>query len=109
MMIPAGRLTEQIEIQRRDSTLDSVGEQVHTWATIYVRRAEVRRTPGREVFAAAHVGARVPTVFRLRPQGLDVSPADRVVYDGKVYGIASVVDNGDELLLSCDERDGEVP
>jgi SPP1 family predicted phage head-tail adaptor len=102
-MIRSGDLTEQIQIQRRSSTLDASGEQLLVWTTVYTRRAELQKTPGREVFAAAQREGRVPSIFRLRPEGVDVTSADRVVCDGAVYEIDSVVDNGDELQLVCEE------
>lgn len=107
-MIRAGSLTEQVLIQRRSSTLDAAGEQLATWSTVYTRRAELQQTPGRELYAAASKNGRVPSVFKLRA-GLDVSPADRVVCDGVVYEIGSVVADGDAVLLVCDERVGEAP
>lgn len=108
-MIRAGELTETVQIQRRSQALDTAGEQLATWSTVYTRRAELQQTPGRELIAAAAVQGRVPSVFRLRSTGLKVTSADRVVCEGVVYGIGSVVPEGDALLLVCEERVGEAP
>ena len=103
-MINAGALRHSITIQVRSSTQDAAGQTADTWTTFATRRAALEQTPGREVFASAQRGGRVPTVFRLRYLA-GVLTSMRVSYDSRIFNILSAVPDSvkSELVLTCEE------
>ncbi len=111
MAIRAGELDTRIAIQQRVATQDAAGEEALHWEPFAERWASIARTPGTEIWASASQHGRVPTVFRLRYLA-GVMPAMRVVAQGHVYNIRSVVRPGgrsDELLLVSEEIVEETP
>ena len=106
----AGDMRHQVRLEERTTLQDAAGEPQLTWNLVAERRASIERSPGREVWASAQRSGRVPTVFRLRY--LDgVTPAMRLIFDGKVYDILSAIDQagrGEELLITAEEHVEEV-
>lgn len=106
----AGKARHQVTIEERVTQQDSTGEPELTWNTFAVRRAELMRTPGAEVFAEGRNG-RVPTVFKLRfLEG--VLPGMRLLCKGKVYDITSAIDSEGmraELVVTTEELVEETP
>jgi head-tail adaptor len=103
--IRAGELRHRIRIEQRSPVQDAAGEPELAWTLVAERWASLERTPGSEVWASAQRNGRVPVVFRLRHLA-GVVPAMRVVHDGRVFDIKSVVSPrgvADELLLVTDE------
>ncbi len=104
-MISAGRMREVVRIEQRSPTQDAAGEFLLNWTLFAQRRAEIVRTPGREVWSSSERQGRVPTLFRLRY--LDgVMPAMRLICNAKVYDIISAIDPdglGAELVLTTEE------
>ena len=102
----AGDMRHSVRLELRTTLQDAAGEPLTTWNLFAERRAAVERSPGREVWASAQRSARVPTIFRLRY--LDgVTPAMRLLFDGKVYDILSAIDQagrGEELLITAEEH-----
>ena len=47
-MIPAGQLNKRIEIQRRVSTQDNMGQETESWAVLASRKSSIRMTAGGE-------------------------------------------------------------
>lgn len=104
-----GALRESVTIQKRSTSQDGVGEQVHTWSTFEERRAELMKTPGSEAWAAQQRNARVPTTFRLRYLA-GVEPGMRLIWSTRVHDIRSAIDptgRKEELIISAEELVGE--
>ena len=110
-MINAGRMRETVRIEQRTAALSSFGEQQATWELFAERRAEIVRSPGREVLNADQRQGRVPTVFKLRwLEG--VLPEMRLIHDEKLFDIESAIDPdglGRELLVTAVEHVEAVP
>lgn len=108
-MVRAGDMRFQVTFQRRTTTRDAAGEPGDTWTTVATRRAAMERVPGAEVRAAAQRNERVPVTFRLRY--LDSIDANlRLVFDGRVHNITSIVDPDGrkaELVITAVELVGE--
>lgn len=106
----AARLDQRVIVQRKSVTRDSVGGEVVTWSTLASRWAEAQPLRGREYVTLRAAQADVTIRFRLRHiEGL--TPADRVMWRGKPYGIVDVIDvNGaremTELMCRGDAADG---
>ena len=109
-MINAGAMRYQVRIESRSSVQDSAGEPELIWQSFASRRAELARTPGREIFAQGRE-ARVPTVWKLR--FLDgVTPGMRLLCRGKVYDIISAIDPDGrraETVITSQELVGTPP
>lgn len=106
-----GALRESVTIEKRSTSQDSVGEQVHTWTTFAERRAELMKTPGAEVWSAQQRNARVPTTFRLRYLS-GVEPGMRIIWSSKLHDIKSAVDptgRKEQLIITAEELVGEAP
>ncbi len=85
-----GTMRHQVRIEQRSTTRDAAGEPLDSWSLFVERRAELMRTPGREIFDQGRNG-RVPTVFKLRfIEG--IQPKMRLLSGGKVYDIISAID-----------------
>lgn len=105
MAIRAGELDTRISIEARSTTQDATGEPDTTWDVFAERWASIERTPGSELWGSAQRNGRVPTIFRLRCLA-GVMPAMRVVAQGRVFDVKSVVrpsGRSGEMLLVTDE------
>lgn len=93
-------LDRRITIQRKSVTQNGLGEEIETWSDLVTVWASRRRASARETLAAAEVTAAITDVFEIRYGSLwsDLSPLDRLTFEGREYDIASV----DEI----DRRDG---
>ena len=106
-----GAMRHRVTLQTRVSGTDAAGGVRNAWETFATRWASVDFTPVSEVWASAQRSGRVSAVFRLRYLA-GVTPAMRLVHDGRVYNILSVVDQegrGAEIVITANELVGEAP
>ena len=99
----AGDLTERVTVERFTATYDELGQPIEAWAPLFTCWAAVEPLVGREYLAAAALVAEVTARIRMRYRP-GITAADRVIHDGKVYGITSVADvhsSRRELQLQC--------
>lgn len=111
MSVRSGDMRHRITLQTRSATQSADGEQLLAWSDFATRWASIQRATGKEVFAAAQVNGRIPTVFRIRYLA-GLSSAMRLVFDNKVYDIQPPVDvdgRREELIITAFERVGEAP
>ena len=110
-MTVAGPMRCTILFQRRTTLQVGTGEPRTEWLDVGARYAEKLATPGEVIWSGRERSARVPTVFKIRyPREVDITPDLRVIYDGRLYDISSVVDptgRKEDLLVSCSELVGE--
>jgi SPP1 family predicted phage head-tail adaptor len=107
----AGEMRHRVTLQERQTIQDDAGEPNNTWNTFATRWAAVQRAAtGSEEFASAMRNGRVPVTFRLRyletNAGETITPAMRLVWQGKVHNILSVVDpdgRKSELIITAQE------
>lgn len=98
-----GQLTERVTIQRVQSGADEIGQPYSTWLTLGTTWASVEPLVGREYFAAGGAQSEVTTKVRMRYRP-GITSADRLIHEGKLYGITSVIDYKSanrELVLMC--------
>ena len=99
----AGALDQRIVIERLVEGYDELGQPINDWLPIVTTWASVSPLTGREYLAAAALVAEVTARIRMRYRP-GITAADRVIHDGKVYGITSVADvhsSRRELHLQC--------
>lgn len=101
----AGALRHRVAIQEPVEARNSYNEVIVTWALVAVVWAWVAPLSGREFFAAEHVQSEITHRVRLRYRA-GITPEMRVVMNGRVLMIQSVIDRGErrrELELMCKE------
>ena len=89
----AGRLTEEIRIERSTSTINEYGTPSTTWAKLAVLRAEkVEQTTTEYI---RNFGASDEEVVIFRTRFLDgITNADRLIWKGDAFNIQSVATIG---------------
>jgi SPP1 family predicted phage head-tail adaptor len=92
-MLNPVKLDRRITIQRPVATQNTYGEQVISWVKVADLWAQKRDMKGMERFAAQQVMAQVDTKFVIRYRS-DVTPINRLVFEGRNYDIASVLELG---------------
>lgn len=106
------KLDRKIRLERYTSTKDPAsGEPVTVWGELATVWASKRDVSDGERVAAAEVQSSITTRFQIRwsSEVADLNPRDRVVYDGKTYGIEAVKELGrrDGLEISATARNDE--
>lgn len=101
----SGDLRHRITLQQKQLTKDQEGIATENWVDVATVWAAVEPLKGREYFQAAAVNAENTVRFRIRyRQG--ITSAMRVVYNGRVFNINSVIDVDErhrEIQLMCQE------
>lgn len=91
------KLDREITLERFTATQDEgSGEDIQVWAPIATVWASKRDISDGEKFAASEVVAEMSTRFQIRwdQSWSDLNPKDRVVYEGRIYGIVGVKELG---------------
>jgi len=99
----AGQLDQRISVERLVEGYDELGQPINTWLPIVQTWAHVQPLVGREYIAAGALLSEVTARVRMRYRP-GITAADRVIHNGKVYGITSVADvhsSRRELQLMC--------
>jgi len=92
----AGELDRRITIQTAHTTPNELNEPVETWVKLTTVWAKKTDVSDRERISAAEVSAEITTRFLIRWSNRvsQVSPKDRILFDGKIYDIFSVKEVG---------------
>ena len=100
----AGDLDQRVTVERQQGGFDELGQPLpDNWAPLFSCWAAVEPLTGREYIAAAAAVSEVTAKIRLRYRP-GVLGTDRVIHDGTVYQIQSVIDlrsGNRELHLMC--------
>ena len=102
----AGRLDKRIIIERLDATEDEIGQPVEAWIPTYSVWAAIEPLQGREYISAMAVQAERTVRIRIRYLP-GIVPSMRVLYQGRVFAIQSVInirEGNDELHLMAREQ-----
>lgn len=85
-------LDRQIVIERATTTRDDYNEEVLTWAPLATVWAAYEPVTDGEKFRAGERAAELSARFRIRwsDQVKDVTPEDRVIFEGKTYELTNV-------------------
>lgn len=104
--IPAGRLRHRVDIHVRDAAQDSHGQELTTWNSFLTHvAAEVTPLAGRELAAAQAIHGETTHAVVIRFRA-GITPAHRVVYQGRVFNVLGLIDMGMRhryLSLLCSE------
>lgn len=95
------RLRHRVTIERRTETRDRFGAVRSAWTTHAERAADVETPTGREPLVADQRRSELSHVLTVRAP-LDVTTADRLVFNGRTLGIIAVYDrdnHGRELTI----------
>jgi SPP1 family predicted phage head-tail adaptor len=92
-MIAAGKLDRRIVLKTVTVDTDEFNAPTETLSDLATVWAEKRDLRGREYFQANSENAQIETVFRIRWRS-DVSPLNRIAFDGRDYDIVSVAEIG---------------
>lgn len=98
-----GQLTERVTLQRQQTGQDELGQLYNTWTTLFTTWAAVEPLAGREYFAAGGAQSEVTTKVKLRYRP-GIKSADRLIHEGTVYNIQSVINYKSanrDLVLMC--------
>ena len=95
----AGRLRHRIEVQRKTETRDSRGGVVETWQTQQKRWADIQPLRMRQRFEAAQLDSRLSHFIVLRYYPT-LSPEHRIVYQGRVFNIESVIHPRERSIMT---------
>ena len=98
-----GELDQRVTFQRQTSQQDELGQLINTWVTLGTVWAAVEPQAGREFIAAGAQQSELTTKIRIRHRP-GITSGDRVIHDGRVYDIQSVIDYRSEkrqLVLLC--------
>ena len=99
----AGQLDQRVSVERLVEGYDELGQPINDWLPIVTTWAEVSPLVGREYIAAQAAVSEVTAKIRMRFRPWMTSQ-DRVVHNGTVYQIQSVIDvrsENRELHLMC--------
>jgi SPP1 family predicted phage head-tail adaptor len=91
LSLPAGRLRHRIEIQNYEMTQNDWGEVIYTWSPWATVWASIEPLQGREFFAAQALQSQTTVRIRMRYRP-GVTSVMRVLWDGQIYDIESVIE-----------------
>lgn len=106
-------LDRRITLQRATTAQDETGQEVQTWANLIPTGdgkiwSKWRPASARETLASAEVAAAITDIFDIRFDSAwaDLNAKDRLLYNGKTYDIASVVeiDRREGLRITASAR-----
>lgn len=92
MALSAGKMDRKIVLQRFTETRDAYNEPVLTWATLATRAASYEPLSDGEWFRASETAANASARFVIRYSAAvaDLSPLDRLTFEGLTYEIVNV-------------------
>ena len=100
----AGQLDQRVTVERLQGGVDELGQPLpDTWAPLFTCWAAVEPLVGREYIAAQAAVSEVTAKIRMRFRPW-MTAQDRVIHDGTIYNIVSVIDvrsENRELVLMC--------
>ena len=99
----AGQLDQRVTVERLSGGVDELGQPIQSLAPLFTCWAAVEPLTGREYLAAAALVSEVTARIRMRYRP-GMTSQDRVIHNGTVYQIQSVIDvrsENRELHLMC--------
>lgn len=108
-MMRGGPLRQIVRIERQSIARDDRGQDVATWGLVATVAADIHPLAGRELERAAQVSAETTwrAILRFSP-GLDLTPADRIVYQGRTLEIIALKNVGERnQMLEIDLKEAQ--
>lgn len=90
----AGRLRCLVGLAQKSVTRSETGAEVETWPVVATLHASISQVGGREVLAGERLVADVTHEIGLRYRP-GITPAHRLVYQGRVFNVVRVEDVGE--------------
>jgi SPP1 family predicted phage head-tail adaptor len=92
----AGRMDRRVTLRRATTAPDAFNTPIETWSDLATVWAEARPISDRERLAAAEVAASITHRFTIRwsTSMADLSPRDRLIFDGRDHDITAVKEIG---------------
>ena len=100
----AGDYRHRVEVQSKSATVDAVGQEIPSWATVGTYWAKVEHATGREYLAqgTAETATITARIYLRAHIGL-VSTTSRLVWGERVYGIRYIANRDDDIEVGCFE------
>lgn len=97
---PSNDLRFRVTIQQHTNTRDAEGNVISTWLDVVTVWAGYEPNPSRwrEFFAADTTNAESYARFSIRYR-TDVTPANRLIFQNKIYDIVKVVDDPQKKII----------
>ena len=97
-MFQAGKLNTRLNIERRTSSQDELGQPVETWSLVAAVWGSVRHLSGVAAIKSGADGSTVKASFRIRYMA-GIDSGMRVTVDGKHYNIVAILPNKAERYI----------
>lgn len=100
-----GRLRHRVALQAYTASRDSFGAETQEWSDTANVWASIEPVSGKEYFSSKQLNAEITTKITIRYLK-DISPKMRVVFEGRIYEIISVINFEEKnisLTLMCKE------
>lgn len=102
----AGRRNKKVVIQKKETTLNEIGEQVITWVDLLSTFAAIETEGGREYIRASEIHADLSLILTVRFNDA-ITTENRVLCDDSVYEIVAAFSPDSrhrESKIYCYER-----
>jgi SPP1 family predicted phage head-tail adaptor len=103
----AGKLFQEITIEQRGETINSIGESVASWSEYSTPYAQVMNGGGSEVTVADQVNGIFDTVFKIRYDS-GIRSSMRILHRSRYYNIVhwkEIDDRQEEMHLLCKRQE----
>ena len=103
----AGKLFQEISIEQRGETINSIGESVASWSTYAATYAEVVNKSGRDIIIADQVNGIFDTTFKIRYDA-GIRSSMRILHRSRYYNIvhwSEVDDRMEEIHVFCKRQE----
>lgn len=107
-MVAAGKLDQPIRFERAHRQANAFGEHAVTgWALIAEAWAHVITPRGREIVAGGRDTETNTVAFRVR-DGVELTTADRIIWDGRAFNIIAInpTPRAGELTIEARQTEG---
>lgn len=108
-MIPSGRLTQRVQIQKPSTTVDEYGQEVDVWVTVSTQWAQIIGNGGGTgiVVNKGQVTYSHTVILRNNKALVEMNELWRILYQTRILNITSVQPDDrhkDMLTISCAEQ-----
>jgi SPP1 family predicted phage head-tail adaptor len=103
----AGKLFQEISIEQRGETINSIGESVANWSTYAATYAQVINGSGSEVTTGDQINAVFDTTFIIRYDA-GIRSTMRILYRSRYYNIVDwdeEADRMEKMTISCKRQE----
>ena len=106
MKIAAGTLKHTVSVERYEESQNDWGEVIKDWVELFTTRASIRPISGSEIAVNHQIVNELTHKVFMRYRE-DIRPRDRILFDGRIFNIVSVINHNEENIsieLMCKEQ-----